>query len=103
MFVDRSEYGLELSLGGRDACSSAVGDVRSSGHNPADTLHCVPALETVFKPRACCPKGPRLLLEFGDAVNSLRRGARVPWIAATFRFYYLLLESYSKGLVVIRV
>ena len=45
-------YGLERSLGGGDARLSAVGEVRSGGHNPADTLRCVPALETVLKPRA---------------------------------------------------
>ena len=35
-----------------------------------------------LKPRACCPKGPRLPWEFGDAVDTVRRGAREPWIAA---------------------
>ena len=59
---DRIGCGLERSLGGGDARLSAVGEVRSGGHNPADTLRCVPALETVLKPRAFCPRGPRLLL-----------------------------------------
>ena len=85
------------SLGGGDARLSAVGEVRSGGHNPADTLCCVPALETVLIATGVLPGGARLLLlEFGDEVDSMRRGARVPWIAATFRSCYLLLESYSS-------
>ena len=39
-----------------------------------------------------------MLFEHIAPVDSLCRGARVPWIAAAFRSCYLLLESYSKGL-----
>ena len=57
MEEDRIGYGLERSLGGGDARLSAVGEVRSGGHNPADTLCCVPALETVLIATSVLPEG----------------------------------------------
>ena len=53
---DRIGCGLERSLGGGDARLSAVGEVRSGGHNPADTLRCVPALETVLIATSVLPE-----------------------------------------------
>ena len=78
LFIDE----LERKPNGGKFPFFGVGCRHSGGHFPADTLHRVPVLSTVFKPRACCPKGPRLPWEFGDAVDSLCRGAREPWIAA---------------------
>ena len=84
LFIDE----LERKPNGGKFPFFGVGCRHSGGHFPADTLHRVPAFETVFKPRACFFA---LLWEFEDAVDSLCRGAREPWIAAMIALLPTLL------------
>ena len=49
LFIDE----LERKPNGGKFPFFGVGCRHSGGHFPADTLHRVPVLETVFKPRAC--------------------------------------------------
>ena len=100
LFIDE----LERKPNGGKFPFFGVGCRHSGGHFPADTLHCVPALETVLIATSVLPERAPSSLGDGDAVDSLRRGAREPWIAAmialspTLLFVSLVYPSRSYEL-----